>query len=202
MVEVDVTGLVACRAAHRDAFERDHGISLTYLPFASQVITQALTTNPILNGRWTEDSISLNANVNLGIAVSTDGGLMVPVVHGADSLSVTELALRMHQLAVAARSGSLKLDDVQGGTFTLDNTGALGSVVSVPIINYPQSAIVTTEVIAKRPVVGAGDTIVVRSMMNVCMSFDHRVCDGAEAGRFLADVKAGFEAITESSAVV
>ena len=126
----------------------------------------------------------------------------MPVIHEAETLDVPQLASRMRKLADAARSGSLKLDDVQGGTFTLDNTGALGSVLSVPIINYPQAAIVTTEAIVKRPVVVEADVIAVRSMMNVCMTFDHRVCDGAEAGRFLADLKAGFEAIDETSALV
>ena len=202
MVEVDVTGLVSYRAAHREAFERDYGVSLTYLPFAARVVAQALMANPMLNGRWAEDSIALNDHVNLGIAVSTDGGLIVPVIHDADLLSVADLAIRMHGLADAARSGSLKLNDVQGGTFTLDNTGALGSVVSVPIINHPQAAIVTTEAIVKRPAVVEGDAIAVRSIMNVCMTFDHRVCDGAEAGRFLAEVKAGFEAINENSALL
>ena len=202
MIEVDVTGLVAYRAAHRDTFERDHGVLLTYLPFAAHVISRALMASPILNGRWAEDRIALNDHVGLGVAVSTDGGLFVPVIHEAESLGVADLASRMHELADAARAGSLKLDDVQGGTFTLDNTGALGSVISVPIINYPQAAIVTTEAIKKRPVVVEGDEVAVRSMMNVCMTFDHRVCDGAQAGRFLADVKAGLEAINENSTLL
>ena len=198
MIEVDVTGLVSYRAAHREAFQRDHGVPLTYLPFAAHVLALALAANPLMNGRWAEDRIALNDRVNLGIAVSTEGGLIVPVVHGAETLSVAEIAARTHRLVDAARTGSLKLEEVQGGTFTLDNTGALGSIVSVPIINYPQAAIVTIEAIVKRPVV-EGDAIVVRSMMNVCMTFDHRVCDGADAGRFLAEVKAGLEAIGEDS---
>lgn len=202
MIEVDVTGLVSYRSAQRDAFERVHGVSLTYLPFGAYIIARALVANPMLNGKWADNRILLNDHVGLGVAVSTDGGLIVPVIHGAEALSVAELASRMHDLAEAARSGSLKLDDVQGGTFTLDNTGALGSVISVPIINYPQAAIVTTEAIMKRPVVVDGDAVAVRSIMNVCMTFDHRVCDGAEAGHFLADVKAGFEAINERSTLL
>jgi 2-oxoisovalerate dehydrogenase E2 component (dihydrolipoyl transacylase) len=195
MVEADVTGLVANRDAHRESFEREYGVPLTYLPFAAHVVAKALGDNPRLNARWAGDHIVLNTAVNLSVAVSTDAGLTVPVVRDAGGLSVTELARRIHELTAAARSGSLMLDDVRDGTFTLNNTGALGSTVSVPIINHPQAAIVTTEAIVKRPVVVGADAIVVRSMMNVCLTFDHRVCDGAEAGAFLRDVKAGLEAI-------
>jgi 2-oxoisovalerate dehydrogenase E2 component (dihydrolipoyl transacylase) len=202
MFEVDVTGLVAYRAAQRDAFARDAGVPLTYLPFAAYAVAQALMANPLLNGRWADTGIALNDHVNLGIAVSTEAGLMVPVIHNAERLGVRDLALQAHALIEAARNGKLTLDDVQGGTFTLNNTGALGSVVSAPIINHPQAAIVTTEAIVKRPVVVVGDQIAVRSMMNLCMTFDHRVCDGAEAGKFLADVKARLEAISEGSSLL
>jgi 2-oxoisovalerate dehydrogenase E2 component (dihydrolipoyl transacylase) len=168
---------------------------LTYLAFAAHAVAQALRAHPRLNSRWEGDSIATNERVNLGIAVSTDAGLIVPVVHDADGSSIAQLALAIHTLAEKARGGTLALSDVQGGTFTLNNTGALGSIVSVPIVNHPQAAILTTEAIVKRPVVGEGDAIVVRSMMNLCMTFDHRVCDGADAGAFLADVRARIEAI-------
>ena len=118
--------------------------------------------------------------------------------HGhADRLSVAGLARAIRDTSARARDGKLRLQDVQGGTFTVDNTGALGSVVSVPIINHPQAAIITTEAVVKRPVVAEGDAIVVRSMMNLCLTFDHRVCDGAEAARFLNGVKSRIEAIDE-----
>jgi 2-oxoisovalerate dehydrogenase E2 component (dihydrolipoyl transacylase) len=205
MVEVDVTGLVACRESHKDAFQRQYGISLTYLPFAVQAVAGALGEQRLLNARWGGDRILLSRRVNIGVAVSTDDGLMVPVVHGADALSLTELAIRIHHLAEVARAGKLRLEDVQGGTFTINNTGALGSVVSVPIINHPQAAILTTEVIVKRPVVMSdklsGDTIAIRSMMNVGLSFDHRVCDGADAAAFLSAVKARLQAITVETAI-
>ena len=162
-------------------------------------VSQALMDNPLLNGRWEGDHIALNPRVNLGIAVSTEGGLIVPVVHEADLLNVEGLAVRIHGVVEAARKGTLKLEDVQGGTFTLNNTGALGSIVSAPIINHPQAAIVTTEAIVKRAVVIEDDVISARSMMNVCLTFDHRVCDGAEAGRFLASIKTRLEAIDEHS---
>ena len=200
MVEADVTGLVSCRDAHRSAFQRDHGFSLTYLPFALQAVAHALRGHPRLNARWDVDRVTLHDRMHVGIAVATDGGLIVPVVHDADALDVTALAVRVHELAAAARGGKLTLDDVQGGTFTLDNTGALGSVVSVAIINHPQAAIITTEAVVKRPVV-RDDAIVARSMMNLCLTFDHRVCDGADAGRFLADVKSRLEAIDEQTAL-
>jgi len=202
MFETDVTGLVAYRDAQRDAFALEAGVPLTYLPFTAYAVAQALMANPLLNGRWTETGIALHEHVNLGLAVSTDAGLIVPVIHNADMLGVGDLALRAHALIAAAREGKLKLKDVQGGTFTLNNTGALGSVVSAPIINHPQAAIVTTEAIIKRPVVVGGDAIAARSMMNLCMTFDHRVCDGAEAGKFLADIKARLEAIGEDSSLL
>ncbi|MBM3941162.1 MAG: 2-oxo acid dehydrogenase subunit E2 [SAR202 cluster bacterium] len=201
MVEVDVTGLVKARAAHKDVFEKARGLPLTYLAFAANAVAGALREYPRVNARWDGDRITIAGRVNLGIAAATDAGLIVPVIHDADRLSVAELAVRIHQLAEAARSGTIKLPDVQGGTLTLNNTGALGSVVSVPIVNHPQAAIVTTEAIVKRPVVVGDDAIAVRSMMNVCMSFDHRVLDGAEASAFLRSVKQRLEAITPSAGI-
>ena len=198
MVEVDVTGLVRARAAHRAAFEEANGVPLTYMAFAAKAVAEALRENPRLNARWDGDYITLHNRVHLAIAVSTEVGLMVPVLHDADGIGVGAMATALHNLVMAARAGTLKLEDVQGGTFTLNNTGALGSVVSVPIINHPQAGILTTEAVVKRPVVIEGDAIAVRSMMNLCLTFDHRVCDGAEAGAFLGTVKAKLEAIDES----
>ncbi len=201
MVEVDVTGLVRARAALRAEFERSHGAPLTYLPFAAKVVAAALRQHPRLNARWDGDHVTLNHRVHLGVASSTDAGLIVPVVRNADALGITALAVELGRLIGAARAGSLKIEDVREGTFTLNNTGALGSVVSVPIINHPQAAILTTEAIVKRPVVVGDDAIAVRSMMNLCLAFDHRVCDGAEAGAFLRTVKEGLEAIDEGTAL-
>ena len=198
MVEVDVSGLVRARAAHRAAFEDASGVPLTYMAFAAKAVAEALRENPRLNARWDGDYITLHNRVHLAIAVSTEVGLMVPVLHDADGFGVGAMATALHNLVMAARAGTLKLEDVQGGTFTLNNTGALGSVVSVPIISHPQAGILTTEAVVKRPVVIEGDAIAVRSMMNLCLTFDHRVCDGAEAGAFLGTVKAKLEAIDES----
>ena len=198
MVEVDVSGLVRARAAHRAAFEDASGVPLTYMAFTAKAVAEALRENPRLNARWDGDYITLHNRVHLAIAVSTEVGLMVPVLHDADGFGVGAMATALHNLVMAARAGTLKLEDVQGGTFTLNNTGALGSVVSVPIISHPQAGILTTEAVVKRPVVIEGDAIAVRSMMNLCLTFDHRVCDGAEAGAFLGTVKAKLEAIDES----
>ena len=201
MVEADATGLVRARDARKDAFERERGVALTYLPFLANAAAQALRERPKLNARWDDGRIILNNRVNLSIAVATDAGLMVPVLRDADALSVAETAVALRRLTEAARNGALTLDDVQGGTFTLNNTGALGSVVSVPIINHPQAAILTTEAIVKRPVVIHGDAIAARAMMNLCISFDHRVCDGADAAGFLRAVKDRLEALDESAAL-
>jgi 2-oxoisovalerate dehydrogenase E2 component (dihydrolipoyl transacylase) len=180
MVEVDVSGLVACRDAHKNAFQQINGATLTYLSFVVKAVTEALRGFPRLNSRWGGDRIFLKQRVNIGVAVATGNGLVVPVVHDADGLTVAELASSVHDLADRARHGALKLEDVQDGTFTVNNTGALGSVASYPIINYPQAAILTTEAIVKRPVVTKGDAIAVRSVMNMALAFDHRICDGAD----------------------
>ena len=201
MVEADATGLVRARDARKEAFERERGMPLTYLPFLANAAAQALRERPKLNARWDDGRIILNNRVNLSVAVATEAGLMVPVLRDADTLSVEETAVALRRLTEAARNGALTLDDVQGGTFTLNNTGALGSVVSVPIINHPQAAILTTEAIVKRPVVIHGDAIAARSMMNLCISFDHRVCDGADAAGFLRAVKDRLEALDESAAL-
>ncbi len=201
MVEADVSGLVRARAAHRSEFQRERGVPLTYLPFAVRVVATALQEHSRLNARWDGDHITLNRRVNLGVATATEQGLIVPVLHDAGALGVAGLAVEIDRLVNAARAGALQLGDVQDGTFTLNNTGALGSVISAPIINHPQAAILTTEAIVKRPVVVDGDAIAVRSMMNLCLTFDHRVCDGAEAGAFLRAVKEGLEAIDEGTSL-
>ena len=198
MLEVDVTRLVRTRDALKAAFEERHGVPLTYLPFAAGAVAAVLREHPRLNARWDDGHITLNNRVNLAVAVATEAGLMVPVLRDADTLTIASIAAELRRLSDSARAGTLGIDDVQGGTFTLNNTGALGSVVSVPIINHPQAAIMTTEAIVKRPVVVEGDAIAVRSMMNLCLTFDHRVCDGAEAAAFLSAVKARLEVIDES----
>jgi 2-oxoisovalerate dehydrogenase E2 component (dihydrolipoyl transacylase) len=201
-VEVDVSGIVACRAANRESVQANHGLNLTYLPFTLAVTASALRSNPLLNSSWTDEGILQYDSINVGIAVAGKGGLVVPVVRDADARSVLELAQDLNGLIERAREGRLALEDVSGGTFTLNNTGALGSVWGGAIINHPQAAILTTEAIVKRPVVvtrDSADSVEIRPMMNICLSFDHRVIDGAEASAFLQDMKRGLEQVSEST---
>ena len=200
MVEVDVSGLVGFRESIKEEFQRTEGVELTYLPFAIKAVADSLKEHPKLNSTWGGDRIILKREINVGIAVATPDGLVVPVIHGAESMSITGLAKAARELTGKAREGKLTLQDVQKGTFTVNNTGALGSIVSQPIINYPQAAILTTEAIQKRPIV-VDDAIAVRSMMNVCLSFDHRIVDGAESGAFLQSVKGRLEAIGPGTSI-
>ena len=194
-VEVDVTGLVAARAARREAFRQREGVDLTYLPFVIRILVESLKENPTFNASWGGDKIILKKRLNIGLAVAAPSGLVVPVIHDADRLSLSALAHAVADLTQRARQNKLTLSDVQGGTFTLNNTGALGSTVSQPIINYPQAAIMTTEAIQKRPVV-INDAIAIRSMMNLCLSFDHRINDGAESSAFIQSVQRRLESIS------
>ena len=200
LIEVDVSGLVARRQAIRDDFREREGMNITYLPFVMKAVAESLKENPLLNSSWDGDAILYKRRINIGIAAAAPDGLVVPVVHDADTMSIAGLARRIDDLTARARRGQLRLEDVQGGTFTLNNTGVLGSVVSQPLVNFPQAAILTTEAIVKRPVV-VGDGIAIRSMMNLCMSFDHRIMDGAEASAFINSVKRRLEAVGPETGV-
>lgn len=188
MLEVDATPLVRWRESVMAEWQRREGFELTYLPFFIKAVVDALRENPRLNSSWDGDRIVLKKRIHIGVAVSLQDGLIVPVIHDADQMSIAGLARAAHDLIVRARDGRLTLQDVQGGTFTVNNAGALGSVLSRPIINPGQAAIITMEAITKRPV-AQHDAIAIRSMMNICLSFDHRVMDGADALRFLQAVK-------------
>ena len=197
-VEVDVTGMVAWRAANRQRFQQTHDVRLTYLPFTLLCVAAALKVSPRINSSWLDGKVVLKGAINVGVAVAAPEGLVVPVVQSAAGSTLLELAQQLDGVVKRARSGTMTLNDVQGGTFTLNNTGALGSVWGGAIINHPQAAILTTEAIVKRPVVITekdSDSVVVRSMMNICLSFDHRIIDGAEASIFLQAVRTGLEAI-------
>ena len=200
-IEVDVTGMVEWRAANKSNFEKLYGVHLTYLPITLSAVSTAVKSNPRINSSWIDGKIILKGAINVGVAVATDEGLVVPVVHDAVNASLPDLARQLDQVIGRARNSTMTLDDVQGGTFTLNNTGALGSIWGGAIINHPQAAILTTESIVKRPVVvskNGKDTVEIRSMMNLCLSFDHRIIDGAEASSFLQTVKTKLEAIDES----
>lgn len=198
--EIDVSGLVRRRDALKDEFMQREGVNLTYLHFVVKAVAESLRENPLLNSSWGEDAIILKRHINIGIAVAAPDGLVVPVLRDADSLSVAGIAVKASALTARARQGKLGVEDVQGGTFTLNNTGALGSIASQPIINHPQAAILTTEAVVKRPVV-IGDAIGIRSMMNICLTFDHRIMDGAEASAFMNSVKRRLEAISDETGI-
>ena len=192
-IEVDVTELVRYREAHIERVMADTGQRLTYMPIVLHQVAQSLADHRLLNSSWMDGKIELKGEVNIGVAVAAEQGLIVPVLRNADKLSLEETVSEFARIVEGARSGKLRLEDVQGGTFTLNNTGALGSVLGGAIINYPQAAIMTTEAIVKRPVVvdtpDGGEAIAILSMMNMCLSFDHRIIDGAEALAFMTDVK-------------
>ena len=194
MVEADVTKLVALRNREKEEFVRREGLDLTLLPYFTLAVCETLRAFPALNARWEGEELRRYHDVDMGIAIASETGLVVPVIHGSGDLNVEGLAKRIADLADRARSRKLRIEDIEGGTFTVNNTGAFGSITSKPIVNYPQVAIVTMERVVKRPVVVEGDAIAVRSMMNVCLSFDHRALDGLEAGGFLAALKARLEA--------
>ncbi|TMB87812.1 MAG: 2-oxo acid dehydrogenase subunit E2 [Chloroflexi bacterium] len=196
--EVDVTNLVEYRVAQKDQFEARHGFSLSYVPFFIQIVCDALLKNPYLNSTWTEEGIILKPYVNMGIAVALPDSLIVPVIKDADQMGFIDLAHALNDLATRARNKTLRPDDVRGGTFTLNNTGALGSVAGQSIINQPQAAILSTESIRKRPV-AVDDAVAIRPMMNLTMSFDHRIIDGLAASRFLNAVQSGIEDWTPAS---
>ena len=200
MVEVDVSSLVQLRESARAEVKKREGANLTYLPFVVKVVAAALADHPLLNSSWDGDAIVMKRRINIGVAVAGAEGLVVPVIHDAGSLSIAILARAIEDLTSRARSGKLRLEDVRGGTFTVNNTGVLGSIVSRPLVNYPQAAIVSTEAIVKRPVV-VGDAIAIRSIMNLCLTFDHRVMDGADAGAFIGAVKTRLEAIGPDTAI-
>jgi 2-oxoisovalerate dehydrogenase E2 component (dihydrolipoyl transacylase) len=148
-----------------------------------------------MNARFTEDGIYVHREINVGIAVALDSNLVVPVIKGADLLSIAGIAVAAGTLIEKGRAGKLGADDLGGGTFTVNNTGANGSVLSKPILNGGQAGIVTMEAVVKRPVVVENDAIAIRSMMNVCLSLDHRVIDGSIANAFLNDLKSRLQAM-------
>ena len=200
VVEVDVTGLAALRERIKEEFAEREGVRLTYLPFIVKAVVESLKEHPVLNSVWDGDRIVLRKRINIGVAVDLEDALIVPVIPDADELNTLGLARKIHELVRKARNRQLSPDDVSGGTFTVNNPGALGSVVSTPIINYPQAAILSAEAVVKRPVV-VDDAIAIRSMMNMEVSFDHRVLDGGATLRFLNAVKGRLEAYGPESTI-
>lgn len=189
MVEVDVTNLATYRDAVKNSFKQEEGFNLTYFAFFVKAIAQALKEFPMMNSTWAGDAIVQKKDINISIAVAAEELLYVPVIRHADEKTIKAIARDIHELALKARTGKLTADDMQGGTFTVNNTGSFGSIQSMGIINHPQAAIVQVESIVKRPVIMADNMIGIRHMVNLCLSLDHRVLDGLLCGRFLARVK-------------
>jgi 2-oxoisovalerate dehydrogenase E2 component (dihydrolipoyl transacylase) len=198
MVEVDVTNLWTWRTREKDAFERENGQKLTLLPFFMRAVVGSLAAYPLMNASFADAGIKVHKDINVSIAVALPDNLILPVVRNADKLSIKGLAIAAGILVDRARHGKLGADDLAGGTFTVNNTGANGSILSAPILPTGQAGIITMEAVVKRPVVVAGDSIAIRSIMNVCLSLDHRVVDGGIASAFLSDVKKRLEAMGPS----
>ncbi len=198
MIEVDVTNLVNYRNSIKDSFKKKEGFSLTFFAFFVKAVAQALKEYPMINSMWAGDKIIQKKDINLSIAVATDDALFVPVIKNADEKTIKGIAREITELATKVRTGKLKSDEMQGGTFTVNNTGSFGSVQSAGIINYPQAAILQIESIVKRPAVVNG-MIGVRDMVNLCLSLDHRVLDGFICGKFLGRVKEILENTTKEN---
>ncbi|UPW85411.1 dihydrolipoamide acetyltransferase family protein [Lysinibacillus sp. Ag94] len=202
MMEVDVTDLVAYRDNIKTEFKQKEGFNITYFAFFVKAVSQALKEFPMMNSMWAEDKIIQKHDINISIAVATDDALFVPVIKHADEKSIKGIAKEINELAVKVRAGKLTMDDIQGGTFTVNNTGAFGSVQSMGIINYPQAAILQVESIVKKPVVLPGGMFAARDIVNLCLSLDHRVLDGLVCGKFLNRVKEILENTNKSSTSV
>jgi len=196
MIEVDVTSLVQYRDSLKNEFKKKEGFNLTYFAFFVKAVSQALKEFPMMNSMWAGDKIIQKKDINISIAVATEDSLYVPVINNADEKTIKGIGRDIQELAGKVRSGKLKSSEMQGGTFTVNNTGSFGSVQSMGIINHPQAAILQVESIVKRPVVMDGGMIGVRDMVNLCLSLDHRVLDGLVCGQFLARVKAILENVS------
>ncbi|MDN6258496.1 MAG: 2-oxoglutarate dehydrogenase, E2 component, dihydrolipoamide succinyltransferase [Corynebacterium sp.] len=202
--EVDMTHVAELRKASKAAFQDKHGLNLTFLPFFAKAIVEALVAHPNVNASYNADTqeMTYHGKVNLGIAVDTKDGLLSPVIHDAQDMSLPELAQAIADIADRARNKKLKPNDVTGGTFTITNIGSEGALTDTPILVPPQAAMIGTGAIRKRPVViteDGSDSIAIRSMVYLPMTYDHQVVDGADAGRFLTTVRDRLENIDFSS---
>jgi len=194
--EIDMTAIVNLRERHKDEFEKREGIKLTFTPFIVKALVDTVREYPVLNCSVSGENIIHKKQINVGIAVALEAGLIVPVVKDAHLKSFTGLALAINDLAQRARTKRLKPEDVQNGTISITNPGIYGSLFGTPIISQPQVAILGVGGIEKRPVV-VNDAIAIRSMMYLSLSFDHRVIDGAVADQFMASLKARLQSWTQ-----
>ncbi|MDQ4005486.1 MAG: 2-oxo acid dehydrogenase subunit E2, partial [Actinomycetota bacterium] len=194
LVEVNFENIFRLREKAKDAFKAREGLSLTYMPFLARAVCDALRAYPDVNARLDLEAgtATYRDSVNLGVAVAYDEGLIVPVVRGADEMNLVGLARAVNDVATRARSKKLKPDEVHGGTFTITNPGPFGSIISVPIMNPGETAILAFDAVEKRPVV-IDDAIGIRHMCYLSMSWDHRMIDGATAAQFLGRLKQNLE---------
>ena len=202
--EADMTAVVKQRGEQAAAYKAREGVGLSFLPFVVKAVVEALHDHPDLNAHYTDAGLLRKRRINIGIAIAVEGGLIVPVIHDADQLSINGINRAIQDLATRARTNKLRLDDLQGGTFTVDNTGWFGSILTVPIINPPEVVILTTEAVVKRPVVREtpeGDVLAVRSMMNLVAGYDHRATDGAQIGKFVRDAICWLESVGPDTSI-
>ena len=193
LVEVDMTGLARWLEQHKDEFKQREGFGISYQTFAVKATVEALKEYPSLNSSWREDgTIALHKPIHIGISIALNQNLIVPVIHNADSLNLAGIARAMSDLVNRARSNKLTSADMQGSTFTVNNPGVFGTLISMAIINQPNAAILTMDSVNKRPVV-INDAIAIRDMMYLSLSFDHRILDGMTAAQFLVAVKRRLE---------
>ncbi len=203
-MEIDASRLVRLREGMKKAYQAKEGIGLSYVPFVVKATAEALKRHPAFNANWTDQGLLAKRRINVGVAVAVDEGLIVPVIRDADTLSVHGLNIAITDVANRARAGKLRLDDFGGGTFTVDNTGYLGTNLVMPILNVPEVGIVTMEAITKRPVVVSGedgDVIAIRPIMNMVLGIDHRANDGAGGAALLRDIKDWLEAVGPETSV-
>jgi len=190
--EVDLTKVISLRARYKESFEKEHGVKLGFMSFFAKAAVEALKTFPAVNASVEDKDIIYHDYYDIGIAVSSDRGLMVPVVRNVDQLTFAEVERTIAELGGKARDGSMSMDDLTGGTFTITNGGIFGSMLSTPILNPPQSAILGMHAIQDRPMAVDGE-IVIRPMMYVALTYDHRIIDGKEAVQFLVRIKQSLE---------
>ena len=190
VVEVDMTNIAKWLEKNKEDFKKREGYSISYVPFVMKAVCEGIRKFPLMNSSWTEDNkIIIKKRINLGIAVATGVGLVVPTVYDADQLTIAGLSKQVNAVAQRARSNKLTVQDMQNSTFVVNNPGTFGTIISVPIINQPNAGILSMDAVVKRPVVIEDDAIAVRYMMYLSLSFDHRILDGAGAGGFLQAVR-------------
>jgi 2-oxoisovalerate dehydrogenase E2 component (dihydrolipoyl transacylase) len=203
-MEVDAGNLVRVRESLKRDYQASEGISLSFVPFVVKAVVEAMKRHGTFNANWTDAGLLAKRRINIGVAVAVDDGLIVPVIRDADQLSIHGLNQAIADAAGRARANKLRLDDFGGGSFTIDNTGWLGSNMTMPIINAPEVGILTMEAITKRPVVletATGDVLAIRPVMNMVLGLDHRANDGVGGAALLRDIKAWLEGVGPDTAL-